>query len=239
MFPIGDENRGIRSRAYVNYAIIAINFVVFLYQLTLTEPDLTRFILDWGAVPWEISRGNDLITLITSMFMHGGWLHIGGNMLFLWVFGDNIEDTMGHVKYLIFYLVCGLAAGGLQIAINPDSQTPLIGASGAISGVLAAYLVLFPRGKIRTILLLGIPIMVLVPAWGMIGYWIVIQFINGIASLGVQTRETSGVAYFAHIGGFIAGAALVLLFRDRDTHQRQLHARANNRAFQRTPLINR
>jgi membrane associated rhomboid family serine protease len=239
VFPIGDENRGIRSRPYVNYVLIAINVVVYLYQLTLTEPDLTRFILDWGAVPSDISHGNDLITLITSMFMHGGWLHIAGNMLFLWVFGDNVEDTMGHVKYLIFYLICGLAAGGLQIAINPDNQTPLIGASGAISGVLAAYLVLFPRGKIRTILMLGIPIMVLVPAWGMIGYWIVIQFISGIASLGVQTRDTSGVAYFAHIGGFITGAALVLLFRDRDIHQQQLNARANNRAFQRTPLINR
>jgi membrane associated rhomboid family serine protease len=173
------------------------------------------------------------------MFMHGGWLHIAGNMLFLWVFGDNVEDTMGHVKYLFFYVICGLAAGGLQVMVSPDSRSPLIGASGAISGVLAAYLVLFPRGKIRTILLLGIPIMVLVPAWGMIGYWIVIQFINGILSLGVQTRDTSGVAYFAHIGGFIAGAALVFLFRDRDIHQQQLDARANNRAFQRTPLINR
>ncbi|HYP61740.1 MAG TPA: rhomboid family intramembrane serine protease, partial [Thermomicrobiales bacterium] len=150
MFPIGDENRGIRSRPYVNYAIIALNFIVFFYQLTLTQPDLERFITDWGAVPAEISHGNNLITLITSMFMHGGWLHIGGNMLFLWVFGDNIEDTMGHIKYLIFYLICGLAAGGLQIAINPDSVSPLIGASGAISGVLAAYLVLFPHGKIRT-----------------------------------------------------------------------------------------
>ena len=239
MFPIGDENRGIRSRPYVNYAIIAINIVVFLYQLTLTQPDLERFIRDWGAVPAKISHGNNLVTLITSMFMHGGWLHIGGNMLFLWVFGDNIEDTMGHVKYLIFYLICGLAAGGLQIAINPDSVSPLIGASGAISGVLAAYLVLFPHGKIRTILMLGIPIMVLVPAWGMIGYWIAIQSINGILSLGVQTKDTSGVAYFAHIGGFAGGAALVLLFRDRDIHQQQLDARANNRAFQRTPLINR
>jgi membrane associated rhomboid family serine protease len=239
MFPIGDENRGIRSRPYVTYGILALNIVVFLYQLTLTQPDLELFFTDWGAVPAEISHGDNLITLITSMFMHGGWLHIAGNMLFLWVFGDNVEDTMGHVKFLIFYVICGLAAGGLQVMVNPDSRSPLIGASGAISGVLAAYLVLFPRGKIRTILLLGIPIMVLVPAWGMIGYWIVIQFINGILSLGVQTRDTSGVAYFAHIGGFIAGAALVFLFRDRDIHQQQLDARANNRAFQRTPLINR
>jgi membrane associated rhomboid family serine protease len=239
MFPIGDENRGIRSRPYVTYGILALNIVVFLYQLTLTQPDLERFFTDWGAVPAEISHGDNLITLITSMFMHGGWLHIAGNMLFLWVFGDNVEDTMGHVKYLFFYVICGLAAGGLQVMVSPDSRSPLIGASGAISGVLAAYLVLFPRGKIRTILLLGIPIMVLVPAWGMIGYWIVIQFINGILSLGVQTRDTSGVAYFAHIGGFIAGAALVFLFRDRDIHQQQLDARANNRAFQRTPLINR
>ena len=125
MFPIGDENRGIRSRPYVNYAIIAINVVVFLYQLTLTEPDLTRFILDWGAVPWDISRGNDLITLITSMFMHGGWLHIAGNMLFLWVFGDNVEDELGHVRFLIFYVLAGYVATFAHAWFSPQSTIPL------------------------------------------------------------------------------------------------------------------
>ena len=240
MFPIGDENRGLRSRPYVTYAIIAINVVVFLYQLSLGDRQLDRFIQDWGTVPREVSRGDDLFALFTSMFLHGGWLHIAGNMLFLWVFGDNIEDTMGHLKYLVFYLLCGVAASGLQIIVNPDSRTPMIGASGAISGVLAAYLVLYPKGKIRTLLLIGIPIMVLVPAWGMIGYWIVIQFINGIASLGVRTAETGdGVAYFAHIGGFVAGAALVWLFRDPEIQQRHLNKRAGSRAFQRTGFFSR
>lgn len=240
MLPIGDENRGIRSRPYVTQAIIAINVVIFLYELTLSDRALFRFIVDWGTVPREISRGEDLVTLVTCMFLHGGWLHIAGNMLFLWVFGDNIEDTMGHIRYLIFYLLCGVAASGLQVLINPDSQTPLIGASGAISGVLAAYLVLYPHGRIRTLLIIGIPIMVLIPAWGMIGYWIVIQFINGVASLGVRTAETgNGVAYFAHIGGFVAGILLVWLFRDPDIHQRHLAHRAGNRSFQRTRILSR
>jgi len=240
MFPIGDENRGIRSRPYVTYALIAINIVIFLYQITLDQSALADFILKWGTIPQEISDGTDLFTLGTCMFLHGGWLHIAGNMLFLWVFGDNVEDTMGHIKFLVFYLLCGLAASGLQVIVNPDSRTPMIGASGAISGVLAAYLVLYPRGKIRTMILVGIPIMVLIPAWGMIGYWIVIQFINGIASLGVNTAETGGgVAYFAHIGGFVAGAALVWIFRDREIQQRHLDNRSGNRAFQRTRMISR
>jgi membrane associated rhomboid family serine protease len=240
MFPIGDENRGIRLRPYVTFVIIAINVVIFLYQLTLSDRALFQFIVDWGTIPREISRGDDLITLVTCMFLHGGWLHIAGNMLFLWVFGDNIEDTMGHLKFLVFYLLCGVAASGLQVVINQDSQTPLIGASGAISGVLGAYLVLYPSGKIRTLLIIGIPIMVLIPAWGMIGYWIVIQFINGIASLGVRTAETGGgVAYFAHIGGFVAGIALVWLFRDEDIQQRHIANRAGHRAFQRTNFIGR
>jgi membrane associated rhomboid family serine protease len=239
MFPIGDENRGIRSRAYVNYALIAVNILVFLYQLTLSERDLARFFIDWGVVPWNISHGERLATLVTSQFMHGGWLHIGGNMLFLWVFGDNIEDTMGHIGYLNFYLLCGVAAGLAQVLVNTDSRIPQIGASGAISGVLAAYLVLFPRGKVRTLLFVGIPFIILIPAWGMIGYWIVIQFINGVATLGVKTQQTSGVAYFAHIGGFIAGLVLVWVFRDRETHQRQLEMRAGNRPFERTRLLGR
>jgi membrane associated rhomboid family serine protease len=240
MFPIGDENRGIRSRPIVTWSIIALNILVFLFQLSLDEADLTRFFFDWGTVPREISHGDDLFALVTCMFLHGGWLHIGGNMLFLWVFGDNVEDTMGHIKFLVFYLICGIAASGLQVIVDSDSRIPLIGASGAISGVLAAYLVLFPKGKIRTLILLGVPIVVLVPAWAMIGYWIVIQFINGIASLGVRTAETGGgVAYFAHIGGFVAGAALVWIFRDREIQQRHLDNRSGNRAFHRTRLISR
>jgi len=236
MFPIGDENRGQRLRPIVNYSLIVLNILVFLYELMLSDRELTNFVYRWGSIPAEISDGKDLYTLVTSMFLHGGWLHIAGNMLFLWVFGDNVEDTMGHFSYLIFYLLTGIAAGLLQTAIDSNSQTPLVGASGAISGVLAAYLVLFPHGNIRTVILLGwIPLVFLVPAWAMIGYWIVLQFINGFLALSVKT-EGGGVAYWAHVGGFLAGVVLVWLFKDEDAHQRQLEARRETHPFQRVEL---
>jgi membrane associated rhomboid family serine protease len=234
MFPIGDENRGERLRPLVNYGLIALNFLVFFYELALSDSELTTFIYRWGTIPAEVSHGHRLVTLVTSQFIHAGWLHILGNMLFLWVFGDNIEDTMGHIGYLIFYILCGIAAASLQVFVNSGSHTPEVGASGAISGVLAAYLVLFPRGNIRTLILLGwIPLIFLIPAWVIIGYWIVLQFINGFLSLGVRTQEGSGVAYFAHVGGFVAGLVLVNLFKHEDAHQRQLAAREGTRAFQR------
>ncbi len=235
MLPIGDEQNGRVLTPVVNYALIAINVLVFLYQLTLPEPELLRFVFDWGAVPVEISRGQDLFALVTSMFLHGGWLHIIGNMLFLWVFGDNVEDTMGHARYLLFYLLCGLAAGLAQVFIDANSRIPLVGASGAISGVLGAYIVLFPRGKIRTLIFLGFFVtVVLVPAWVQIGLWILLQFFNGFVALGVPTEETGGgVAYWAHVGGFVAGAALVWLFKDQDAVDRQRAARAANQAWQR------
>ena len=238
MFPIGDEPNGRRLTPVVNYALIALNVLVFLYQITLSSGppgfDLERFIFRWGAIPEEISAGNDLFALLTSMFLHGGWAHIGGNMLFLWVFGDNVEDTMGHARYQLFYLLPGLAAGLALFVIDPNSAIPLVGASGAISGVLGAYIVLFPRGNIRTLVVLGFFItVVMIPAWVQIGLWFVLQFFNGFASLGVQTEESGGVAYFAHIGGFVAGALLVWLFKDRDAVDRQRAARAASRPFQR------
>ncbi len=243
MFPIGDENRAQRLTPVVNYTLIAINVLVFVYQLTLPDtrfdPALQEFIFRWGAIPIEISNGQDLFALLSSMFLHGGWLHIIGNMLFLWVFGDNVEDTMGHARYLLFYLLCGLAAGLAQVLIDANSTIPLVGASGAISGVLGAYIVLFPRGNIRTLILFSfIPIIFLWPAWVWIGVWIVLQFYNGLVSLGPQTAETGGgVAYFAHIGGFVAGAVLVLLFRDTDALQRQREMRAGHHAFERVGRI--
>jgi len=234
VFPIGDENRGQRLTPFVNYSLIAINVLVFLYELALSDRELFNFIMRWGAIPIEISNGQDYLTVLTSMFLHAGWLHIGGNMLFLWVFGDNVEDTMGHLGYLLFYLICGVAAALAQVYIDPDSRVPMVGASGAISGVLAPYLALFPNGLIRTLVLFGwIPIIFLVPAWIMIGYWAFLQFINGLLSLGPETIEGEGVAYFAHIGGFVAGLVLVWLFKDDDAHQRQLAARRGHRAFQR------
>jgi membrane associated rhomboid family serine protease len=241
VFPIGDEQNGRILRPVVNYTLIAINILVFLYQLTLPDtprdPALQDFVFRWGAIPSEISNGRHLETLLTSMFMHGGWLHIGGNMLFLWVFGDNVEDAMGHVRYLLFYLLCGLAAGLAQVFIDASSTGPLVGASGAIAGVLGAYILLFPRGKIRTIVFLGFFVtVVLIPAWVQIGIWIVLQFFNGVAGLGVHTEESGGVAYWAHIGGFIAGAVLVWLFRDQKAVERQRAARAGNQAWQRVGL---
>ncbi len=245
LFPIGDENRAQRLTPVVNYALIALNVLIFLYQITLPDtranPALTEFVFRWGAVPIEISDRQDLHALVTSQFLHGGWLHIAGNMLFLWVFGDNVEDTLGHVSYLTFYLLGGVAAALAQVFIDPESQIPLVGASGAIAAVLGAYIVLFPRGKIRTAVLIGfIPIIFLLPAWVNIGLWIVLQFVNGFASLGVRTEETGGgVAYFAHIGGFLAGIVLVWIFRDGDAHERQLAARQGTRAFQRVSWSDR
>ena len=237
MFPIGDENAGQRLRPYVNWGLIAVNLAVFLYQLTLSRPELNRFILRWGTIPREIAGRDDLQTLVTCQFLHGGWLHVLGNMLFLWVFGDNIEDTMGHLSYGLFYLLCGVGASLLQVLVDTGSRTPLVGASGAISGVLAAYLVLYPRGKIRTLLFVGLPFILLVPAYVQIGLWVLVQLVNGFASLGVNTVETGGgVAYFAHIGGFLVGVALVWLFRDKDAQARQLAARAGTRPYQRMAM---
>lgn len=221
----------------VTTALIALNILIFLYELTLSPGELAAFFGEWAAIPAKISAGEGLLGLITSQFLHGGVAHIAGNMLFLWVFGDNIEDTMGHFRYLIFYLLTGIVAALAQVAVNPDSMTPLAGASGAISGILGAYIVLFPLGKIQTAVLIGFfPIIFLVPAWFQIGVWIFFQFVNGFFSLGVQTQEVGGgVAFFAHIGGFLAGAIAIWFFRDPDACERQRRARASHRAFERLP----
>jgi membrane associated rhomboid family serine protease len=237
VIPLGDEPCDRQKAPVITLALIAINVLIFLYEITLDPEELSAFFAKWAAIPADISRGEGLVGLVTSQFLHGGLAHIGGNMLFLWVFGDNIEDTMGHIRFIIFYLLTGVIAGLAQVAVNPDSMTPLVGASGAISGILGAYIVLFPLGKIRTAIFLGfIPIIFLVPAWYQIGVWILIQFVNGFFSLGVLTQEVGGgVAFFAHIGGFLAGAAGVWLFRDPDACDRQRQARARHRAFERMP----
>jgi membrane associated rhomboid family serine protease len=244
VIPIGDENRAARLTPVVNYAIIAINVLVFLYQLTLTEPELQRFILTFGAIPYELTHNVALnppspipvyLTVLTSMFMHGGWLHIIGNMLFLWIFGDNVEDAMGHVKYLIFYLLGGTAAAVAQTLIAPDSTIPMVGASGAIAAVMAAYLVSFPKNLVRVLVFLGFFVTVFrVPALIMIGIWFLLQFITGVASLGVATAEQSGgVAFWAHIGGFIAGLLLVWIFRNPKAVERQRMAQQTWRGYER------
>ncbi|RIE05667.1 rhomboid family intramembrane serine protease [Candidatus Cryosericum terrychapinii] len=207
MFPIGDDNSSRRTVPLVTYALIALNVLFFLVELSGGD----AFIMKWAFVPSRFlaNPGADFLTLFTSMFMHAGWVHLGGNMLYLWIFGDNVEDRFGHMKFAIFYLLCGLAATFAQLAFSVGSKVPNLGASGAIAGVLAGYVLLFPQGKIRV--LQGQQV-VQVPALIVIGLWIALQFFSGVGSI-AGTADTGGVAYMAHIGGFIAGFVLTFLFR--------------------------
>jgi membrane associated rhomboid family serine protease len=223
MFPIGDDNSKLRGTPppIVTWALILLNVLTFFLEINRPEAALQTFIQSWGVVPREYAAGRDLsplvaapfwTTLFTSMFLHGGWVHLGGNMLYLWIFGDNIERSMGAVKFLIFYLVCGLAASAAHILSNLGSAMPAVGASGAISGVLGGYLLLFPRNTVRVVSSYGR--IAHVPAIVVIGFWIVLQFVNGIGSV-ARTDETAGVAYMPHIGGFVAGDVLDKLFVGR------------------------
>ncbi len=218
MFPIGDENDH-AGVAFVTIALIVLNAIAFLNEINRPEQAVQAFIFAWGVVPREFATGTDLpplipfpfwSTLLTSMFLHGGWGHLGGNMLFLWIFGDNIEHRLGHLRFVVFYLVCGLAASLAHIMFNSGSSIPAVGASGAISGVLGGYLLMFPRNRVYVLTWGGV---MAVPAIFMLGLWIVTQFVNGVGSIAV-TDETSGggVAYMAHIGGFVAGLILAPLF---------------------------
>ena len=225
MFPIGDENAGDSGVAYVSIGLIALNVLAFLFEINQpSEAALQSFIQAWGVVPREFSAGRDLppmipypfwSTLLTSMFLHGGWGHLGGNMLFLWIFGDNIEHRVGHLRFAMFYLVCGIAAGLAHVLANAGSSVPTVGASGAISGVLGGYLLLFPRNRVYVMTYGGVAT---VPAMLMLGLWILLQFINGFGSI-ADTPETGGVAYLAHIGGFIAGLVLAPLFAAGRSHR--------------------
>lgn len=207
MLPIGDDNSGRRNAPLVTYALIALNILFFFVELSGGD----AFIGKWAFVPSRFlaNPGADFLTLFTSMFMHAGWVHLGGNMLYLWIFGDNVEDRFGSVMFIIFYLLCGLAATFAQLAFNAGSSVPNLGASGAIAGVLGAYIVMFPQGQVKVLLGQGVS---QVPALIVIGGWIVLQFFSGIGSI-ANTADTGGVAYMAHIGGFIAGVVLVFLFR--------------------------
>ena len=213
MFPIGDDNSGERSFPVVTYALIALNVLFFLVELNGGD----SFIQQWSLVPRRFlaNPARDFPTIFTSMFMHAGWLHLLGNMLYLWIFGDNVEDSFGHAKFLIFYLLCGIAATFAQLVFTATSSVPNLGASGAIAGVLGAYIVMFPRGQVRVMMGRGI---IPMPALVVIGFWIVLQFVSGIGSIS-QSAETGGVAYLAHIGGFIAGIVLSFVFRTSGTRQ--------------------
>lgn len=230
MIPLSNPEVLHRSRPYVTIGLIAINALVFLYEFTLGSLETTQFFYRWGLIPAELAGGQDYAMLLTStgpvdiqspvpawgtvfssMFIHGGFMHFVGNMLFLWVFGDNVEDRLGHVKYLFFYLACGVAAVWTQVAINTGSHVPNIGASGAIAGVLGGYLLLFPYSRINTLVMFYFITIVRVPALILLGFWFALQFFSGVGSLG-PSAPTSGVAYWAHIGGFVAGALGVAIY---------------------------
>ena len=204
MFPISDVIPS-RTRPVVTMALIALNSLAYLYQLRVDEPTHRALLEDYAVVPAAWSFGQ----LVTSMFLHADILHFATNMVFLWIFGDNVEDRLGHLRFLLFYLLAGVAAGITHIVVNSGSAIPSIGASGAIAGVLAAYLRLFPRAEVRTLLFIG-PFIAMprLSAALLIGFWFVTQLFAGVTSLGAETEQTSGVAFWAHIGGFVAGLVL-------------------------------
>jgi membrane associated rhomboid family serine protease len=231
MFPIRDENPHFLT-PYVTYGIIAINIAAWiLVQGMGTDPALVKSVCTLGLIPGDVlntlepgtrfqigpntwcvlSGTSPLYTAVTSMFLHGGWLHLLGNMWFMWIFGNNVEDSMGHGRFIAFYLLCGLAAAVAQVVANPMSGIPMVGASGAIGGVMGAYIVLYPRVHVHMLIFLGIFVTTFkVPAIFMLGYWLLIQVIGGLGSIGAMG---GGVAFWAHIGGFVGGAVLVLFFR--------------------------
>lgn len=202
MLPIGDDNSARRIVPLVTYGLIAVNFLVFLAELGGGD----AFIMKWAFVPnrFLANPSGEFLTLFTSMFMHGGWMHLLGNMLYLWIFGDNVEDRFGHGKYLVFYLLSGLAATFVQLAFSGSSDVPHLGASGAIAGVLGGYIVLYPQGRVRV--LMGRAV-IPTSAYLVIGLWFVLQLISGLGSITAAT-DTGGVAYMAHVGGFVAGVLL-------------------------------
>lgn len=231
MIPIRDDNPTLRT-PWVTMAVIAANLAAwFLLQGAGGGRALAASICELGIIPAELTGSGDAnavplgpglvcmieatpawYTLLTSMFMHGGWMHLLGNMWFLWIFGNNVEDSMGRVRFVIFYILCGLAAAGAQIVTDPSSAIPMVGASGAIGGIMGAYIVLYPRVPVHLLIILGIFITTIaVPAYLMLGYWFVLQLLGGLPALGATT---GGVAFWAHIGGFVAGVFLIFVFRD-------------------------
>lgn len=208
MFPIRDHNPSIRTPV-ITYLLIAANVCVYFFaQLPLTsEREVAFLFYEYALIPARISAGENQQAFLTSMFLHGGLAHLGGNMLFLWIFGDNLEDRMGRLGFLIFYLICGLGAGWAQYATEPMSQVPMVGASGAISGVMGGYLLFFPRARVDILILFIFFIRILpVPAWLMLGLWFAMQLVSGIGA----DPSTGGVAYWAHAGGFMLGVALTV-----------------------------
>ncbi len=207
MIPLRSTER-VYTPAVVTASLIVINTLIFLYQATLPAYALDRFVTEWGIVPDHLH----MASLFTSMFLHGGWLHLIGNMLYLWVFGRNVEDLIGSGKYLLFYLLCGLASAVVHIIFNPYSRVPTIGASGAIAGVMGAYLIKFPQARIVTLVFYFFVTATEIPAAFLLLFWFAMQFFSGFGSLGTANYQGGGTAWFAHIGGFLTGMLLIRLF---------------------------
>ena len=231
MIPLRDD-QPVFSTPFVNYFLIALNVLIFLFELSVgmqSRGDLNALMFQFGVVPVKevalltgtpvFSPGAALVPILTSMFLHASWGHVIGNMWFLWIFGDNVEDYLGHFKYLVFYLLSGVAASFTHILLNANSRIPSVGASGAIAGVLGAYFILYPRARVLT----WFPPFFLfyLPSWLMLGYWFLIQFLSGAATSIAETSQTTGgVAFWAHVGGFIAGILFIKLFPERPRRYR-------------------
>jgi membrane associated rhomboid family serine protease len=214
MFPLRDD-RPHSSPPFITLLLIALNVLVFIYEMLLTPYARNAFMATYGMIPDpEYFRP---VTLVTSMFLHGGWLHIFSNMMFLWAFGRSLEDGMGRAKYLLFYLLCGVAAALTQLYFNPDLRVPMVGASGAIAAVMGAYMITFPRAYIHTLIFIFVFFTTMdIPAVFILGYWFLTQLFNGVGSVGYSHVSQGGTAWFAHIGGFLAGMAAVKLLRIDD-----------------------
>ncbi len=210
-FPIGDDNVQGGYKPLFSYTLILVNVLVFLFEFSLRQDVAEAFVVSYGSIPAEISSGQDLYTLLSSMFLHGGWMHLIGNMLFLWVFADNIEAVIGTFNFILFYILGGIAAALVHVLTNPYSELPMVGASGAISAVMGAYLVMFPKSRIR-VWILFLFTSAYVPALFFLGIWIAQQMVAGFGSLGLNTEE-GGTAWFAHIGGFSFGFIVGLFAR--------------------------
>ncbi len=217
MFPLRDTQPSY-SKPVITVLLIVVNMLVFLFQASLDPYSQNALIAQYGLVPDNFHFS----AVITSMFLHGGWMHVLGNMWFLWIFGNNIEDILGHEKFLLFYLLCGVAAAITQTYLNIDSRVPMVGASGAIAGVMGAYLIKFPNARIVTLVFILIFITTIdVPAWLMLIYWFFIQFVSGVGSIGYSTASQGGTAFFAHVGGFLAGMLLIKVMGTRQRYVRR------------------
>lgn len=216
MIPVGDDEVKGAGLGVLNILFIVLNVLVFVFEVSLVPPTLDTFIQYYGVVPALVIRGYNFHSLLTSMFLHGGYFHLIGNMLFLGVFGDNIEAVLGKTLYLVFYLTGGLAASMIHILFNMNSIIPCVGASGAISAILGAYIVMFPRSRVRLLIFTGYGLhLTRTSALSFLGVWAVSQLLNGVATLGINTAQTGGVAFWAHIGGFAFGLFIGFLFRGR------------------------